>query len=191
MAQCRQVVRSRRFTQLAAVASGVLTIVAALAALSGNLGCNNSTPPDSSSHASWTGGATNDGGIKLLKEMAKAYSEAASYDDGGELHVVVETQGRHKESPPIPLSVAFVRPNKLRLHALMAAVVCDGTNLWAVDQQIAGQVIMLPAPPRLTVDQILADPTLAQSIEGDSNRRHRNWRCCWPIRRWTWPPAAR
>jgi thiol-disulfide isomerase/thioredoxin len=104
----------------------------------------------------------------LLEQMAKVYSEAASYADSGEFHILTEEHGRAQQTPAIPYSVTLVRPNKLRLHVMGASVVCDGDHFWAsiMSPEFAGQVLMLPAPEKLSLPQIFADPKLSFAAHG-------------------------
>ncbi len=104
----------------------------------------------------------------LLEQMAKVYSEAASYADSGEFHILTEEQGRVQKTPAIPYSVTLVRPNKLRLHVMGASVVCDGDHFWGsiMSSEFSGQVLMLPAPDKLSLPQIFADPNLSVAAHG-------------------------
>lgn len=105
---------------------------------------------------------------QLLERVIKGYGEAAAYADSGEFHILTERNGNVEQSEPIPFSVTFVRPNKLRLHALMAVVVDDGQHFWAAIQNraFADQVLMLPAPTTLTLGEVFADPKLAMAARG-------------------------
>src|SRR5689334_22759197 len=64
-------------------------------------------------------------GEELLKQMKTAYQQAKTYADAGELRIVTyRSDGTPSPREPIPMSVTFERPNKLRLEALGASVVC-------------------------------------------------------------------
>jgi hypothetical protein len=59
---------------------------------------------------------------KLLQEVVATYKTANQYEDAGELHITaVGEGGQSEESPAIPFSVAFERPNnKFRIHSLQS-----------------------------------------------------------------------
>ena len=104
---------------------------------------------------------------KLLEQMVKVYKAAASYEDAGELFLRVEAEGGQKEeSRPIPFSVAFERPNKVRIHSLDASVIADGDKLRALTQSLEDEVLVLPCPEQLNTENIFSDKLLSAAVRG-------------------------
>ncbi|MGD9724237.1 MAG: redoxin domain-containing protein [Pirellulales bacterium] len=104
----------------------------------------------------------------LLNEMVETYRNANTYQDAGELHIDVVYQGGEKESSgAIPFSVAFERPNKIRVHSLAASVVADGQLLRASVNALEGQVLQKPDPETLSLGAIEADTMLTQAMRGN------------------------
>ena len=62
-----------------------------------------------------------------------------------------------------PFSMALVRPDKLRLEAYQAMVVCDGKNFFAAIKDIPNQVLQRPAPERVSIESLVTDPMLAEA----------------------------
>jgi len=112
-----------------------------------------------------------DSGRELLHKAMKAYSEAASYADAGQLRVRATQNGLTDQSDAMPFSTSFARPNKLRFHSLGATAVCDGDRFWGVVVARDGQVLSLPAPATLSDAQVYAEPTFAYCAAGDLNLR--------------------
>lgn len=100
---------------------------------------------------------------QVLEAMAAAYWNATSYEDAGYARLQFEI-GDQAADQKIDASVAFERPNRIRAHVAGAMVVCDGTTFWAAREDLAGQVVRIPAPQRLTVPFLYADPVLMQAI---------------------------
>jgi thiol-disulfide isomerase/thioredoxin len=119
-----------------------------------------------------TTAAKDDGGdidpAKLLAEMAATYKQAQSYQDAGELRITVETEGGDKQASPVyPFSVAFERPNKIRIHSLQASVVADGKLLRASAESLEGQVLVVPCPEKLTSASLESDTMLVETMRGE------------------------
>ncbi len=110
--------------------------------------------------------ASNPAGV--LQAMFAIYRQAKTYEDVGELHVSFEgPDGQVQESQePIPFSVAFERPNKIRVHALGASVVADGKLLRASAVSLEQQVLVLPCPATLSVANLESDKMLAEAMRG-------------------------
>ncbi|MBI3839603.1 MAG: redoxin domain-containing protein [Planctomycetia bacterium] len=141
--------------------------LSALAMLLASTGCQErSTPAPQSSTTAAIPASPGDAG-KLLAEMVDAYKTATSYEDAGELHITAESDdGQKEESPPIPFSVAFERPNKFRVHSLQASVVGDGQKLRATADSLSDQVLVLPVPEQLSAEIFSADELLESSMRG-------------------------
>ena len=71
-------------------------------------------------------------GREVLANMLEAYRNASSYSDMGTARISITVEGQGKASQPKrtkPSSpLAFVRPNKVRIQAYEAEVICDGTE---------------------------------------------------------------
>ena len=93
--------------------------------------------------------------------MAAAYRKASSYADMGTAHLLAEADGRKIEDESTKFLVAFVRPNKIHLQAYAAELVCDGKKLYAYARNVPDQVLVRPAPPRLTMKNVLPDRVVA------------------------------
>ena len=83
---------------------------------------------------------------EVLGRMAAAYRKASSYADAGTVHLLAEAGGRTTHDETANFSLALVRPNKVRIQAYQAMVVCDGEKLYAALENVPGQVLKRPAP---------------------------------------------
>jgi len=102
---------------------------------------------------------------QALRQVIAAYEKASRYADSGEVHVrATKTDGTSQESKPIPFSVTYERPNKLRLHAQRVIIVCDGKLLHCTVPDRANQVLQIPAPAELTYNTLFNDPVLDRSM---------------------------
>jgi thiol-disulfide isomerase/thioredoxin/outer membrane lipoprotein-sorting protein len=100
----------------------------------------------------------------LLRDLAAKYQKAKSYEDAGTLRVSAETpDGQKQQSPPMPFSVAFERPDKIRVHSMQASVVADGSKLFASSDSLENQVLVQPCPQTLTVSRVFGDELLVES----------------------------
>ncbi|HEX3727630.1 MAG TPA: redoxin domain-containing protein [Pirellulales bacterium] len=106
----------------------------------------------------------------LLQQLAGTYQKAATYEDAGELYVEVETAtGEKQHSQPMPFSVAFVRPDKVRVQSLQATIVADGQKLYATSDGLEDEVLEIACPKPLTMDNLFSDALLIQSARGQIN----------------------
>lgn len=134
-----------------------IATVAFLVALSG---CKKSQPalPEVTSAA------------EVLERMVAAYHEARSYQDNGRVRLHFKKQGGGADNvvdQQWDYSVAFARPNKLRLHVYQSVVIDDGQKLHAVLNldEVRGQVLETSGPEKLTQQNIFeADPLLSQVL---------------------------
>ncbi len=156
-----------RFTTRRPTHSNLFTLIVLLAAcawLPYQLGCQQSTPTPT---AAISAGDQGPSAAKLLENLTTKYQDLASYEDAGELHLKLEDRnGQQQESQPIPLSVAFERPNKIRVHSLQASIVADGQQLRASVESLENQVLVRPCPERLTDKSLFPDPMLADAARG-------------------------
>ena len=70
---------------------------------------------------------------------------------------LAEADGKTIQDETANFSLAFVRPNKVRIRAYKAELVCDGKTLYAYVQRCARQVFSRPAPERLTMTNVQPD----------------------------------
>ncbi len=94
--------------------------------------------------------------------MVDAYQKAESYADKGQVRLDFSVSGQ-RGGGPAPFSLAFERPNKLRMDAYGAMVVCDGKDLFASIQDAPEQVMRTPAPERLKLVSLFKDPLLVKA----------------------------
>lgn len=103
--------------------------------------------------------------MDVLRRMQQAYHDAKSYADNGRLIHRIR-QGKERVDDQVDFSVAFVRPNKLRLHIYQAAVVCDGKQLWATIGDLPDQVLKAEAPAALELADLYERPVLGDVLRG-------------------------
>jgi outer membrane lipoprotein-sorting protein/peroxiredoxin len=105
---------------------------------------------------------------ELLGQMQKAYEQARSYADAAELTVELVRDGKRSPPQTFPLSVSYDKPNRLHVEGYDASIVCDGKNLWSAiaDEHFIGQVLFLPAPAELSLDELYREQTLKTAIGG-------------------------
>jgi thiol-disulfide isomerase/thioredoxin len=103
-------------------------------------------------------------GRDVLKRMADAYHKASTYADAGEVHLVAEADGEKVIDKKADFSVSFQRANKIRLQAYRTMVVCDGEKFYGSLGNHPNEVLVRPAPPRLTLKTLFADQTLAMGL---------------------------
>lgn len=101
-------------------------------------------------------------GREILSRVVSAYQNATSYADHGQVRLRAVVGGREMDLAA-PFSVALVRPDKLRLEAYQAMVVCDGTTFFAAIKDIPNQVLQRPASGRVSIGSLLTDPMLAEA----------------------------
>jgi thiol-disulfide isomerase/thioredoxin len=118
------------------------------------VGCGARSPGDGPAAA----GPLTDAG-EVLNKMAAAYQAAKSYEDSGQIRIQFQ-QGKDKLDKKMDFSAAFERPNRLRMHAYRAIVVCDGQRLRATVGDLPNQVLDREAPKDLTVPAVFSDPVL-------------------------------
>ena len=97
-----------------------------------------------------------------LEAMKKAYRQASSYADAGELKIQFTVPGYPKQTESHAFAVSLQRPNKLRVDAFEGNIACDGKQFFAVvtDPGMSDQILFHPAPAELTLDYVYSDPVL-------------------------------
>jgi hypothetical protein len=129
-------------------------------------GCNDATPTtvdEAQPQAKVQEQQLSKSAVELLRRMVDAFHQAKSYEDSGRLRVRFE-RGQEHIDETLDFSVALVRPNKLRMHLYQAVVVCDGKDLHAALNEVPDQVLCVPAPQRLTLAALHADPVLGAAL---------------------------
>jgi outer membrane lipoprotein-sorting protein len=124
-------------------------------------GCNSSNGSADDNSGGGSGGivAGENSGKKILLQMAAAYQNASGYHDRGELKLTIS--GKDKpQTETIPFSVAFAKPNKLRIDSYAATLAIDGKDVFGKlaspdTNDLDGQVLALEAPPQLTAEAVL------------------------------------
>jgi len=112
----------------------------------------------------------------LAEKMLAVYRGAQSYADNAVYvqYYVLKGEGVDRELPFFQMSLAFQRPNKLRLRFEEAVagtegpvaynVACDGRQMLATAAGLPLQVQCSVAPDRLTTANFLSDPLIRQSV---------------------------
>jgi thiol-disulfide isomerase/thioredoxin len=103
-------------------------------------------------------------GSEVLDRMVIAYCKASRYADKGAVHLVAEAGGQKVIDQTFDFTLAFERPNKIRVQAYEATVVCDGRTLYASIGDLPGQVLKKPAPNRINVKTLYSDRLLAAAM---------------------------
>jgi thiol-disulfide isomerase/thioredoxin len=136
-----------------------LYVVAAVALAACSTGCKKQQPalPELTSAG------------EVLERMVAAYHEADRYQDNARVQLHFKKQGGKDKviDQDWDYSVAFARPNKLRMHVYQSVVVCDGKKLHAALNldEVRGQILDLSSPEKLTPQNIFdADPLLSQVL---------------------------
>lgn len=107
---------------------------------------------------------------EVLERMVAAYHEARSYQDSAQVRLHFKKLNDPKQSvvnEQWDYSIAFDRPNKIRMHTYQAVVVCDGTKLHAVVNldEVRGQILETAAPEKLVAQQLFdTDALLGQVL---------------------------
>ncbi len=108
---------------------------------------------------------------KLLGAMVAAYQQASSYSDNGE----VQVSGRNGETSldgKFFFSMAFARPNKIRMQAYNGTVVGDGKTLHAFIDDLPNQVLEKPSPDKLSIVELFGDKDLAYAFSAGPTQKY-------------------
>lgn len=101
---------------------------------------------------------------EVLNRMVAAYKAAKSYGDFGEGRLQV-SRGGESIDQKTRLSVQMTRPDKLSFQLNQAVVTTDGSQWCAWIRNLPGQAVVRPAPTKLSIRAVLADPVLAQAVQ--------------------------
>ena len=132
--------------------------------LAGTVGCGQSDepsggPPPVTSQANADENLTAEA---VLRRMATAYRQAKTYQDAGTVTLRFQQQGQ-KVDEKFDFSVAFSRPNKLRLDCYQVVLRNDGKHVHGFlkdIEDVAGQVLALDAPAELTLSNMVLDASM-------------------------------
>ncbi|HEY4761102.1 MAG TPA: redoxin domain-containing protein [Thermoguttaceae bacterium] len=100
-----------------------------------------------------------DTGRAVLQAMAEAYRNAKSYNDKGTVRLVAES-GDQKIDQDMNFSLAYERPNNLRMEVYTVKEVIDGKKIHAAIEDLPGQVLEKDAPAVLTMKSVYCDAIL-------------------------------
>ncbi|MGC4001916.1 MAG: TlpA disulfide reductase family protein [Pirellulales bacterium] len=100
----------------------------------------------------------------ILEFVVAKYRDAKSYADKGFVVRRYALNGKPVELTA-PLTVAFERPNKLRLECYDVRLICDGANVRGYVKGLDG-VLELPAPGKSTIENIVVDRTMQEALAG-------------------------
>ena len=103
----------------------------------------------------------------VLDRMVAAYRKASSYADAGTVHLVAEAGDKKTHDWTANFSLALRRPNKVRIQAYQAMLVCDGKKMYAAMNNLPGQVLVRPAPEALNLKTLDVDLILANALTRD------------------------
>lgn len=101
---------------------------------------------------------------EVLDRMIIAYRKAQSYADAGTVHLVAEAGGEKIIDETANYAFTLEHPNKARLQAYDAMLVCDGEKMYGSIESLPGVVMVRPAPSRLTLKTLYVDRELAMAL---------------------------
>ncbi len=93
---------------------------------------------------------------EILDRMAKAYQNAQTYADRGELEVTIVRPDQPDEDRHVDMGVTFARPNKVRINCRDTSLVSDGLKLRATDESIRGVALEVDSPSNLKLIDLFA-----------------------------------
>lgn len=101
---------------------------------------------------------------EVLDRMVAAYQKAESYADAGTVHLVAEAGGEKIIDETANYSLTLERPNRVRLQAYQAMLVCNGEKIYGAIEDQPGMVMVRPAPATLTLQTLYADRELSMAL---------------------------
>ncbi|HEX7448025.1 MAG TPA: redoxin domain-containing protein, partial [Pirellulales bacterium] len=100
---------------------------------------------------------------QVLERVVEVYHQADRYQDAGRL-VVRYTYGGEVVNQTKEFSLAVSGPNRLRMRAYNALVVCDGQSLHGTLDESPTEVLTIAAPAELTAAAVYQDPVLGKAL---------------------------
>lgn len=101
--------------------------------------------------------------MEVLDRMVEAYHQADRYQDDGRLLVRYTYEGQEVTETK-EFSLAIAAPNRIRLRAYDALVVCDGQNLRGTIDESPEEVFSMPAPDELSAGSPYQDSVLGKAL---------------------------
>ncbi|HJT31433.1 MAG TPA: redoxin domain-containing protein, partial [Pirellulales bacterium] len=101
--------------------------------------------------------------MEVLDRMVEAYHQADRYQDDGRLLVRYTYDGQEVTETK-EFSLAIAAPNRIRLRAYDALVVCDGQNLRGTIDESPEEVFSMPAPDELSAGSPYQDSVLGKAL---------------------------
>jgi outer membrane lipoprotein-sorting protein len=101
--------------------------------------------------------------MELLERVVEAYHKADSYEDDGKLLLRYTSEGKTYEETS-EFSLTLDGPNRMRLRAYDALVVCDGQNFRATIEEAPDEVLSYPAPDELSLGTVYRDLVLGRAL---------------------------
>ena len=102
---------------------------------------------------------------EVLSRMVAAYGTATSYVDFGSARMSATADGQKLSDMTAKFSLAMVRPNKMRIRAYGAEMICDGKTLHAFVPDVPGQILARPAPKQLTMKDVQSDLVVSMNMK--------------------------
>ncbi len=99
---------------------------------------------------------------ELLERTVKAYASARGYSDLGYITQSYVLNGQPYEQRQ-PLTIAYEKPNKLRLECYNVKLICDGQQVHGTIRDKEG-ILELAAPATLTQDSVVVDETMQAEL---------------------------
>lgn len=107
--------------------------------------------------------------VPLWQEILKAYRELPAYADEGTFSIEARDGAPAAKPPKRPLSLRFLRPDKIALESTDFRVVSDGTHLLS-SALPTKRSLRTPSPSKLTtVSLIEASPTVEAVLSGGAD----------------------
>lgn len=112
---------------------------------------------------------------ELLQRLLFTYRNAQSYRDDGLLRLRYTQAGRTIDDQ-WPTAVAWKQPNRLAITAYQATVKSNGVDWVAqitdpASRDIDGQVVVRPAPAKIKLADLAADPLLYETLSSQLRRQ--------------------
>jgi hypothetical protein len=137
-------------------------------------GCGPASPP--SAKKSIDDGASRARAVEVTERMLKRYRQAKFYADNASYveQSVLRGEGVEHELPFFHMSLAYQRPNRLRLtfeEAIAGSAIrkgydiaCDGERLRTSSKEIPDQIQEAEAPAELTAENFVTDPIVREAL---------------------------
>ena len=140
------------------------------------IGCNTSDKPDGPASSPPAAAQTSTlSADAILERMEQTYRDAPSYSDDGRVRLRYRERGDYVMDEA-PLRVISEYPDRLRVEAYRAVVVCDGETIHAeiqdeLSDNIDGQILTRPLEGELTLEKLYHDPVLREALTSGLGRQ--------------------